>query len=85
MNIEGADKLGHLYLLPYTKIYTMTILPDHPAEVHVDALAGRLPCWCGYVLPCPFGVLYREEVIVEMNKGAFYCFVCVLSGGECLL
>src|SRR5690606_789937 len=45
MNITWTYKPRRRYPFPNTEIHSLLVMSDHPAQKHVQSLAGRFLCW----------------------------------------
>ena len=83
MNIHWANKLVHPDVFPNAKINTCCVFSYHPAEVHIEAFAGRIitggrdgvVCFGGYVMVCmgEFGCWYLVRIWFFVFGVAFLC------------
>lgn len=66
VNIHWANKLVHPDVFPNAKINTCCVFSYHPAEVHVEAFAGRIIIRGRDVFFCSVGaIIQRKKIVVK--------------------
>ena len=77
MQVTRTNELGRTDLLPNPKIHPLLILADHPAQVHVDALACRTCSRRGNVLlGSGWGILQAKKMALKLNQHGLHAVYC---------
>ncbi len=68
MHIQRAEQLPGADIFPDPEINAFPVVPNHPAQVHIEPFAGRFAQGCGYVLLRARGMRQREELAVKTRE-----------------
>lgn len=73
MHVKRHKQLGRFYIFPNAEVNAPSVISHHPAQEHVQALAGGFGSWRCHVLPgTPGRIGQGEKEAVETSHSVFY-------------